>query len=133
MHLSDEQLIDTIASIKDFSVIVNTLNQERPIQECLESINCSQKTIVVQMHSEDQPRDNTESFGCRGFLPDQKGYFEPAGAREKMVRRSAGFQSASPCRKSFSDGSFRKFKDGDGSFEITVDLELGWHRLALKP
>ena len=36
-------------------------------------------------------------------------------------------------RESFSDCSLREFEDGDGSFGISVDLELRRHRLALQP
>ena len=78
MRLSCQSKMDNTPRMKGISVIVNTLNEERHLPECLQSLRWAQEIIVVDMHSEDRTRGIAESFGCRFFLHERKGYVEPA-------------------------------------------------------
>ncbi len=78
MRLSCERKMDNTPRMKGISVIVNTLNEERHLPDCLQSLKWAQEIIVVDMHSEDRTREIAESFGCRFFLHERKGYVEPA-------------------------------------------------------
>src|SRR5690242_20524725 len=60
------------------SVIINTLNEEANLPDCLESVRWCEDIVVVDMHSEDNTVAIAESFGCRVFQHDRTGYVEPA-------------------------------------------------------
>ena len=60
------------------SAIVNTLNEEHRLRECLESLRWADEIVLVDMHSEDQTREVAESFGCRVLLHERLEHVEPA-------------------------------------------------------
>lgn len=60
------------------SAIVNTLNEEYRLRDCLESLRWADEIVLVDMHSEDQTRQIAKSFGCRVLLHERLGHVEPA-------------------------------------------------------
>jgi len=64
--------------MRPVSAIVNTLNEEQRLQDCLESLRWADEIVLVDMHSEDQTRAIAETFGCRVLLHKRTGYVEPA-------------------------------------------------------
>ncbi len=61
------------------SVVVNTLNEEKNLPRCLQSVkNFADEIVVVDMHSDDRTRVIAEEFGARVFLYSRVGYVEPA-------------------------------------------------------
>ena len=60
------------------SVVINTLNEEANLPECLESVRWADEVVVVDMQSGDRTREVAEQYGCRVFLHEPTGYVEPA-------------------------------------------------------
>lgn len=60
------------------SLVVNTLNAEEFLGECLQSCAWCDESIVVDMHSSDNTRAIAKAAGAKVFLTDPQGYVEPA-------------------------------------------------------
>jgi glycosyltransferase involved in cell wall biosynthesis len=60
------------------SVIVNTLNEEANIRNCLESVKWADEIIVVDMYSDDRTREIAAEYTSKVFLHERMGYVEPA-------------------------------------------------------
>lgn len=60
------------------SVLINTLNEEANLPECLQSARWASEIIVVDMHSVDGTERIARDFGCRVFQHERTGYVEPA-------------------------------------------------------
>ncbi len=74
---------------KLISVVINTLNEEKNIQRCLNSIrDFADETIVVDMHSEDKTREIAEKSGAQVFTHPKTGYVEPA--RNFAIEKAEG-------------------------------------------
>lgn len=64
--------------ITSVSVVINTLNEEVNISECIESVSWADEVIVVDMHSDDKTALIAEKLGAKVFLHKRMGYVEPA-------------------------------------------------------
>src|ERR1043166_1643983 len=62
----------------DISVVVNTLNEEKNLPACLESVRWASDIVVVDMHSNDRTAEIATKAGCRVFQFERTGYVEPA-------------------------------------------------------
>ncbi len=61
------------------SVVINTLDEEKNIKRCLNSvIDWADEVVVVDMHSKDKTRDIAQEYGAKVFLHKRTGYVEPA-------------------------------------------------------
>lgn len=61
------------------SVVVNTLNEERNLPRCLESIRLfADEIVVIDMFSKDKTVEVAKSFGAKVFFHKPVGYVEPA-------------------------------------------------------
>jgi glycosyltransferase involved in cell wall biosynthesis len=61
------------------SVIVNTLNEEANIADCLASVkDLADEIVVVDMHSDDRTVEIAKSHGAKVFQYERVGYVEPA-------------------------------------------------------
>ena len=60
------------------SVIVHTLNEEKNIANCLESVKWADEILVVDMHSSDRTREIAGKFTDRILLHPPMRYVEPA-------------------------------------------------------
>src|SRR5688500_11736752 len=60
------------------SVIINTLNEETNLPDCLESVRWADEVVLVDMHSDDRTMAIAGEFGCRMFSHERTGYVEPA-------------------------------------------------------
>lgn len=60
------------------SVVINTFNSERYLQECLESVKNFDEIIICDMHSDDRTEAIAREFNCRIVLHDRVGIVEPA-------------------------------------------------------
>lgn len=60
------------------SAVVNTLNEERHIEACLESLSWVDEIVVVDMHSVDRTVELARRFTDRIYFHEQVGYVEPA-------------------------------------------------------
>ncbi len=74
---------------KLISVVINTLNEEKNIRRCLESVKgFADEIIVVDMHSEDETRQVAESLGAKVYTHEKTGYVEPA--RNYAIEKAEG-------------------------------------------
>ncbi len=61
------------------SVVVNTLNEEKHLASCLETVkDFADEIIVVDMKSEDKTREIAEKFSAKVYEFRKMGYVEPA-------------------------------------------------------
>ncbi len=60
------------------SAVVNTLNEERHIEACLESLSWVDEIVVVDMQSFDRTVELARRFTDRIYFHEQVGYVEPA-------------------------------------------------------
>ncbi|MDA8101143.1 MAG: glycosyltransferase family 2 protein [Nitrospiraceae bacterium] len=65
--------------MSDISVVINTLNEEAHIAECIRSIrHLAGEIVVCDMHSDDRTREIAAELGARVILHERRGYVEPA-------------------------------------------------------
>jgi glycosyltransferase involved in cell wall biosynthesis len=71
------------------SLVVNTLNEERHIQECILSAKeyCSE-IIVVDMNSDDATKEIAQQVGAKVYSCERLGYVEPA--RNLAISKATG-------------------------------------------
>jgi len=60
------------------SVLINTLNEEENIRNCLESVKWADEIILVDMYSDDKTVDIAKEYTDKIFMHDRMGYVEPA-------------------------------------------------------
>src|SRR5438128_5991790 len=70
------------------SVVVITLNEERNIARCLESVSWAAETIVVDAHSTDGTRDRAAALGARVVDRDWPGYGPQKNFAVSLARNS---------------------------------------------
>jgi glycosyltransferase involved in cell wall biosynthesis len=62
------------------SVFINTLNEEKNIRRCLESVKWADEIVVVDMHSDDRTAAIAREYTDKVFLHERCGYADPARA-----------------------------------------------------
>ncbi len=60
------------------SVVINTFNSERFLDECLRSVRSFDEIVLCDMHSTDRTIAIAESYGCRIVYHERTGFVEPA-------------------------------------------------------
>ena len=60
------------------SAVVNTLNEEANIADCLESLNWVDEIVVVDMHSDDKTKEIAFKYTKHVYNHERVGYVEPA-------------------------------------------------------
>ena len=60
------------------SVIINTLNEEKNIKNCLESVKWADEILLVDMYSEDRTVEIAKKYTDRILYHEKLGYVEPA-------------------------------------------------------
>jgi glycosyltransferase involved in cell wall biosynthesis len=60
------------------SVIINTLNEEKNIKNCLESVKWADEIVLVDMYSEDRTVEIAKKYTDRILYHEKVGYVEPA-------------------------------------------------------
>lgn len=61
------------------SVVINTINEEKNLPSCLDSIKkLADEIVVVDMHSRDKTRKIAKDYGAEIYLHKKTGYVEPA-------------------------------------------------------
>jgi glycosyltransferase involved in cell wall biosynthesis len=69
------------------SVIINTLNEEKNIGNCLESVKWADEIVVVDMHSDDKTVEIANRYTDKIFYHERTGYVEPA--REFALQKAS--------------------------------------------
>lgn len=64
--------------MSSISVVINTLNAERLLEKCLQSVAFADEIIICDMHSEDKTVEIAQKYGCKIFYHERCGYAEPA-------------------------------------------------------
>jgi len=64
--------------MKKISVVINTLNADRLLEKCLESVKLADEIVICDMHSEDRTIEIAEKFGCKIVYHERTGIVEPA-------------------------------------------------------
>lgn len=60
------------------SVVINTLNEERNIRECLETVKWADEIVIVDMYSDDKTIEIAKEYTDKIFFHERVGYVEPA-------------------------------------------------------
>lgn len=60
------------------SVVINTLNADRLLDKCLESVKKADEIIICDMHSEDKTIEIAQKHGCKIVYHERTGIVEPA-------------------------------------------------------
>ena len=64
--------------MQKISVVINTLNADRLLDKCLESVKEADEIIICDMHSEDKTIEIAQKFGCKIVYHERTGIVEPA-------------------------------------------------------
>jgi glycosyltransferase involved in cell wall biosynthesis len=71
--------IDVTPSAPRLSVVINTLNEERDLEDCLRSLDgFADEIVVVDMHSEDRTVEIARRYAARIVTHERTGVVEPA-------------------------------------------------------
>lgn len=70
------------------SVLIHTLNEEKNIKSCLESVKWADEIIVVDMYSDDNTVDIARNYTDKIFLYERMGYADPA--RQFALEKASG-------------------------------------------
>jgi len=70
------------------SVVINTLNSEKYLDQCLASVAGADEIVICDMHSTDRTLEIAARHGCRIVLHERTGYVEPA--RNFAIRQATG-------------------------------------------
>lgn len=70
------------------SVVINTLNEERNIRECLETVKWADEIVIVDMYSDDKTIEIAKEYTDRIFFHERVGYSDPA--RNFAVNQATG-------------------------------------------
>lgn len=60
------------------SVVINTLNAEKYLEECLMAVQGFDETVLCDMYSDDKTVEIAHKFGCKVVYHEKMGYVEPA-------------------------------------------------------
>jgi glycosyltransferase involved in cell wall biosynthesis len=60
------------------SVLINTLNEEKNIKNCLETVKWADEIIIVDMYSDDKTVEIARDYTNRIFMHKRMGYADPA-------------------------------------------------------
>lgn len=60
------------------SVLIHTLNEEKNIRNCLESVKWADEIIIVDMYSDDKTVDIAKEYTDKIFFHERVGYADPA-------------------------------------------------------
>lgn len=60
------------------SILIHTLNEEKNIKNCLESVKWADEIIIVDMYSDDKTVDIAKEYTDHIFLHERMGYADPA-------------------------------------------------------
>jgi len=60
------------------SVVINTYNSERYLEQCLDSVADFDQVVVCDMHSADRTLQIATAYGCKVVMHDHTGIVEPA-------------------------------------------------------
>lgn len=60
------------------SVVINTLNADRLLDKCLESVKDADEILICDMYSEDKTVEIAQKFGCKIVYHERTGIVEPA-------------------------------------------------------
>lgn len=60
------------------SVLINTLNEEKNIRNCLESVKWADEIVIVDMHSDDHTVEIAREYTDKIFFFKRMGYADPA-------------------------------------------------------
>jgi glycosyltransferase involved in cell wall biosynthesis len=60
------------------SVVINTLNAERILEHCLESVKDAYEIILCDMYSNDRTIEIAKNYNCKIFFHERTGIVEPA-------------------------------------------------------
>ncbi len=63
---------------KRISVVINTLNEEKNIEQAIKSVKWADEIIVCDMRSEDKTVEIAKKLGAKIFLYKKEGFVEPA-------------------------------------------------------
>ncbi|MDD2581159.1 MAG: glycosyltransferase family 2 protein [Desulfuromonadaceae bacterium] len=72
----------------NITAVINTYNEEKNIEQCLESLKWCHEIIVVDMNSDDETRTIARRYTEKIFLFQSVGYVEPA--RKFAVEKATG-------------------------------------------
>lgn len=70
------------------SVVINTLNEEKNLRRCLESVSWADEIVIVDMHSEDDTVTIAKKYTKRIYSHERTGYVEPA--RNYAISKATG-------------------------------------------
>ena len=70
------------------SVVINTLNAERLLEKCLESVKNADEIVICDMYSEDKTIEIAQKFNCKICYHERCGYVEPA--RNYAISQASG-------------------------------------------
>ncbi|MBE7706343.1 MAG: glycosyltransferase family 2 protein [Cyanobacteria bacterium SIG30] len=70
------------------SVVINTLNAERILEKCLESVKDAYEIVICDMHSDDKTIEIANNFNCKICYHERCGYVEPA--RNYAISQASG-------------------------------------------
>lgn len=70
------------------SVVINTLNEEKYLKQCLESVKWADEVIVCDMHSDDDSVKIAKSFGAKVILHKREKFVELA--RDFAISKASG-------------------------------------------
>ena len=60
------------------SVVINTLNADRLLNECLQSVKQADEIVICDMYSEDKTIEIAQKHGCKIVYHERTGIVEPA-------------------------------------------------------
>lgn len=67
-----------IMSKPQISVVIHTLNEEKNIRNCLETVKWADEIVIVDMYSDDKTVDIARNYTDKIFFFERCGYVEPA-------------------------------------------------------
>ncbi|MDR0911702.1 MAG: glycosyltransferase family 2 protein [Methanobrevibacter sp.] len=70
------------------SVIINTLNEEKNIRNCLETVKWADEIVIVDMYSDDKTVEIAKNYTDKIFFHERIGYADPA--RQFALEKSTG-------------------------------------------
>ena len=66
----------------EISILIHTLNEERNIRNCLETVKWADEIIIIDMYSDDKTVEIAKEYTDKIFYHERMGYADPARFRE---------------------------------------------------